>query len=214
MEDINFKQIMYREIASFVSALGDSRRIEILEMLCQCDRNVESLADLLGQKISIISHHLQILKRARLVEDRKSGRFIYYSITDTGLALWNTVTKIASREIAEVKLALAQIFTEDRDLETYDYGEIARKVAAGEAVLIDVRPEDEYLNAHLPGAVSIPLEQLHRKTAELPKNKQIFAYCRGRYCVLSHEAVKALNEEGFNAFRLETGMAEYKAEAL
>lgn len=214
MEEIDFKRIVYREIAAFVSALGDPKRLEILELLSQCERNVESLADLLGQKLSTTSHHLQVLKRARLLNERKEGRFVYYRASSTGLRLWNTVSGIAAEENAEVKYALSRIFSEDQDTEKLDYREITRRVAAGEAVLIDVRPEEEYHSSHIPGAVSVPLAKLNEMTSSFPRDRQIFAYCRGRYCVLSHEAVVALKNEGYNAIRVETGMAEWKAEAL
>jgi rhodanese-related sulfurtransferase/DNA-binding MarR family transcriptional regulator len=214
MEDIDFKHIVYQEIATFVSALGEPKRLEILELLSQCERNVESLAKILGQKISTTSHHLQILKRARLIKERKEGRFVYYLASSTGLRLWNTVSGIAAEENAEVKYALSQIFSEDRDAEKLDYSEITRRVAAGEAVLIDVRPEEEYHSFHIPGAVSVPLEKLNEQTSSFPRDRQIFAYCRGRYCILSHEAVMALKNEGYNATRVETGMAEWKAGVL
>jgi len=214
MKDIDFKHIVYRETAAFVSALGDPKRLEILELLSQCERNVESLAKLLGQKLSSTSHHLQVLKRARLLNERKEGRFVYYSVSSTGLKLWNTVSGIAAEENAEVKYALSCIFSEDQDTEKLDYREITRRVAAGEAVLIDVRPEEEYHSSHIPGAISVPLEKLNEKTSSFPRDRQIFAYCRGRYCVLSHEAVVALKNEGYNAIRVETGMAEWKAKAL
>lgn len=214
MEDIDFKHIVYQEIATLVSALGEPKRLEILELLSQCERNVETLAKILGQKISTTSHHLQILKRARLIKERKEGRFVYYLASSTGIRLWNTVSGIAAEENGEVKSALSQIFSEDQDTEKLDYSEISCRVAAGEAVLIDVRPEEEYHCSHIPGAVSVPLEKLNKKTFSFPRDKQIFAYCRGRYCVLSHEAVIALKNNGYKAARVETGMTEWKAGAM
>lgn len=211
MKDEQFKQIVYREIAGVVSALGEPRRLEILEILSQCERNVDSLAKILGAGVTTVSHHLQVLKRARLVEERRQGRFAYYSTTATALRLWDLISEIAAQELAVVRCAMDDIFSDDTSPETVDYEELVRRVDAGEAVIIDVRPEEEYAAGHVPGALSVSLERLTEKLDELPRDTPILAYCRGRYCVLSHEATRALSERGYTIARLPEGIAEWKA---
>jgi len=207
----HFKQFAYHEIAAVVSALGEPRRIEILELLCQCERNVETLAQLLDVGITTASHHLQILKRARLVESSKVGRYAFYSATDMAIALWGVVSEISSRELTSVKYAVEKIFEPDIESEPIDYNELIRRIESGEAVLLDVRPEEEYAAGHLPGALSLSLEKLHEKGVTLPRDKPIFAYCRGRFCVLSLEATQSLVEQGYNVSRLPVGIAEWKS---
>lgn len=211
-----FKQIVYGQIGDMLSALAEPRRLEMLELLSQCERNVESLAELLGAGMTTVSHHLQVLKRARLVQDRKEGRRVYYSASRLALMLWSTVSRIASSELSEVKYAIDSLVAEDPNTgsttrETIDYDELLRRIERGEAVLIDVRPEEEFAAGHLPGAMSVSLEKLEQKAKELPRDKPIYAYCRGRYCVLSHEASRILAEKGYSVTPLPDGVAEWKA---
>ena len=211
MKDAQFKRVVYEEIAGVVSALGEPHRLEILELLCQCERNVETLADMLAIGITTVSHHLQVLKRARLVEHEKVGRRVYYSATPMALSLWNSVSDIAAQELAVIKCASEELFEQGPDTESLEYDELIRRIESGEAVLIDVRPEEEYAAGHVPGALSLSLERLREGADKLPRDKPVFAYCRGRYCVLSHEAVRILIEEGFSATRVPVGVAEWKA---
>lgn len=215
MDDQQFKQVVYHEIADVVSALGEPRRLEIVELLSQCERNVESLAELLGAGVTTVSHHLQVLKRARLVEDRKAGRRVYYSATRMALTLWSVVSDIAANELAEVRYALDELLAEDNaagnaEREVVDYDELQKRISGGEAVLLDVRPEEEYSAGHLPGAISISLETLEERASELPRDKPIYAYGRGRYCVLSHEAARFLAKQGHRVAALPQGIAEWK----
>lgn len=211
MNDSHFKHVVYEEIAGVLTALGEPHRLELLELLCQCERNVESLAELLDLGITTVSHHLQVLKRARLVEHLKVGRRVYYSATPMAISLWSSVADIAAREVAVVRCASEELFEQDGDAESLDYDELIRRIESGEAVLIDVRPAEEYAAGHVPGAISISLERLREGARALPRDKPVFAYCRGRYCVLSHEAVRFLEEEGFTATRLPVGVAEWRA---
>jgi rhodanese-related sulfurtransferase/DNA-binding HxlR family transcriptional regulator len=211
MDDSQFKQLVYEEISAVLSAIGEPHRLELLELLSQCERNVESLAELLGLGITTVSHHLQVLKRARLVKCVKVGRRVYYSATSIALSLWNTVSETAVGELAVVKCAMEELFKQTARNEALEYDELVRRIEAGEAVLIDVRPEEEYLAGHVPGAISLSLDHLREGADKLPRDKPVFAYCRGRYCVLSYEAVKILTEKGFTANRLPVGVAEWKA---
>ncbi len=211
----DFKQVVYQEISKTLSACSDPRRLEILELLAQCERNVETLASMIGVGITTTSHHLQLLKQARLVQTRKVGRYVYYSATEMALSLWNSFSELASSELAVVKCAVDEIFRGE-SLETggLDYEELQRRITEGEAVLIDVRPEEEYAAGHLPGALSISLEELERRVGELPRNTPVFAYCRDRYCVLSQEASEFLNERGYRVTRLPEGIVEWRASGV
>jgi rhodanese-related sulfurtransferase len=211
MDDTHFRRLVYQEIASVVSALGEPRRLEILELLCQCERNVETLARMLDFGMTSVSHHLQVLKRARLVESVKTGRHVYYSATPMAVSLWGAVSEISAQELAAVKFAAEELFDRNSESESIDYDELTRRVRSGEAVLIDVRPDDEFAAGHVPGAISLSLERLRETAGELPRGKPIIAYCRGRYCVLSHEAVQILRDQGYQATRLPVGVAEWKA---
>lgn len=228
MRDQQFKQIVYEQIGDMLSALAEPRRLEMLELLCQCERNVESVAELLGAGVTTVSHHLQVLKRAGLATDRKDGRRVYYRSTNLALTMWNVISRAASSELTEVRRAVEDLFAGDPDgLETperpeateathevVDYGELQKRIGAGEAVLIDVRPVEEYAAGHVPGAMSVSLEKLEEKVKELPQDKPIYAYCRGRYCVLSHEAARLLSQRGYTVSPLREGIAEWKAEQL
>ncbi|MFP4432643.1 MAG: ArsR/SmtB family transcription factor [Spirochaetaceae bacterium] len=207
-----FKEVVYQEIARMVSAAGDPRRLEILELLCQCERNVETLAAMLGAGITTTSHHLQVLKRARLVTSRKAGRYAYYTATEMALSLWNSLSDLAARESAVVKCAVEDLFGRDEgENEALDYEELQRRISDGEAVLLDVRPEEEFAAGHLPRALSICLEELEGRLGELPQDTPVFAYCRDRYCVLSQQATELLRRHGYRVTRLPKGIAEWRA---
>lgn len=215
VDKVGFKRVVYQEIAHTVAAVGDPRRLEIVELLAQCERNVETLASMLGSGVTVTSHHLQVLKRARLVSSRKVGRYVYYSATDMALSLWNSLSELASRELSVVKCAVEDLFGEaEPETETLDYQELQRRIAHGEAVLLDVRPEEEFATAHVPGALSISLEKLEARLGELPRNTPVFAYCRDRYCVLSQEATELLSRNGYRVRRLPEGIAEWRAAGL
>ncbi|MFW5786169.1 MAG: ArsR/SmtB family transcription factor [bacterium] len=211
----SFKHVVYQEIAKTVSAVADPRRLEIVELLAQCERNVETLAAMLGSGVTATSHHLQVLKQARLVTSRKAGRYVYYSVTDMALSLWNSLSELASTESAVVKCAVEELFGGDElEAEALDYEELQRRIQNGQAVLIDVRPKEEFATAHVPGALSISLEELDARLGELPRDTPVFAYCRDRYCVLSQEATELLSEKGYTARRLPEGIAEWRAAGL
>jgi rhodanese-related sulfurtransferase/predicted transcriptional regulator len=208
----DFKQVVYQEISKTLSVCADPRRLEILVLLAQCERNVETLASMLKAGITTTSHHLQLLKRARLVKTRKVGRYVYYSATQMALSLWNSFAEVASEELAVVKCAVDELFGgESPAAEGLGSKELQERIAAGEAILLDVRPEEEYAAGHLPGAVSISLEELEKRVGELPEDTPVFAYCRDRYCVLSQEASEFLNERGYRVRRLPEGIAEWRA---
>lgn len=213
MREDQFKSIVYREISSLLAALADPRRLTILDLLAQCERNVESLAGMLEAGVTTVSHHLQVLKKARLVNERSEGRYRYYSTSSTALELWEAISRVASKDLAEIKCAIAEVTASGGEPVTYE--EALRRARAGEAVIVDVRPTDEYLAGHAPEAISIPLEDLEAGAGAMappiPPGMDVFAYCRGRYCLLSEEAVELLRRRGVNAYRIEDGVAEWKA---
>ncbi|MEX2442500.1 MAG: metalloregulator ArsR/SmtB family transcription factor [Alkalispirochaeta sp.] len=208
----NFKQVVYEEIAKTIAACGDPRRLEILELLAQCERNVETLAAMLGSGITTTSHHLQVLKHARLVRARKEGRYVFYSATDMAISLWDNLSELAFKELAVVKCAVDELFgPTSHETESLGYEELQRRISGGEAVLLDVRPAEEYAAGHIPGARSISLEELEARVGELPRDTPVFAYCRDRYCVLSQEAGEFLEDRGFSVTRLPQGITEWRA---
>lgn len=213
MQEDQFKSIVYREIGSLMAALAEPRRLAMLDLLAQCERNVETLARMLGLGVTTVSHHLQVLKKARLIDERPEGRYRYYRASSTALELWESISRVASRDLSEIKCAVTEVTAAGG--EPVDYREAVRRARAGEAVLVDVRPADEYLAGHAPEAISIPLEELESGGSDgvsaLPEGMEVFAYCRGRYCLLSEEAVELLQRRGVKAHRIEDGVAEWKA---
>jgi rhodanese-related sulfurtransferase/biotin operon repressor len=200
MGDRAAKAALYREFAVVGKALGNPGRLELLDLLAQGPRSVEELADAAGLAMSTCSAHLQTLREAGLVETRRDGKRIYYSLSDDDVAgLWHDLTGRAAR---------AYLGPEDTD--AVDTAELLRRVRAGDTLVLDVRPDSEYAAGHLPGAVHIPLEELAGRLAELPADREIVAYCRGQYCVLAHDAVRVLASHGLRARRAVDGMLEWR----
>jgi len=209
------KQVLYAHFADVAKALGHAHRLEILELLAQSERSVEALAERTRVSIANASQHLQQMRRAGLVVARRNGKFIFYRLTDDAvLDLLASVRLIAENNLAEVKRIVRDYF-ENRDrMEPVSRFELMDRIAAGLVTVLDVRPEDEFALGHLPGAINVPLRELKKKFAEFDATKEIVAYCRGPYCVLSYEAVAALRARGFNARRLEDGLPEWRAADL
>jgi len=210
-ETSSVKTTAFREVAGLLGAMADSRRLEILDLITQRPRNVEALSQLLGAGVTTVSHHLQVMKRGRLVSATKDGRRVYYEPTVTALSLWSAVSDVAAQASSEVRFAPAEIAVGSHD-EALDFEELRRRVASGEAVVLDVRPRDEYDSGHVPGAVSAPLEELENHLGTIPRDREILAYCRGRYCVLSRHAVQTLTQNGYRAARLAVGVSEWKGQ--
>lgn len=210
MNEQNLKQVVYTQLAGVLAAAADPLRLELIELVSQCPRNVETLVSLTGARLSTVSHHLQVLKRSRLVQDRREGRMVFYQATSMAAAIWDTVANAASRELAEIRCALDE-WDLGTSTEITDYFDLVDRSAAGELVLLDVRPTEEFAAAHVPGAINIPLNDLARRVGELPSGSPVVAYCRGRYCVLSHQATRLLNDLGFSAARMPEGIMEWRA---
>jgi rhodanese-related sulfurtransferase/DNA-binding transcriptional ArsR family regulator len=210
------KTALYDELALVGKALASGRRMELLEVLANGEHTVEALASEAGLSVANTSQHLQVLRQGGLVATRRAGRSIFYRLADPAvLDLWRLLRSVASARLAAVR-QLAAAYLGDRDqLEPVTREELVRRLRDGERlVVLDVRPAGEHAAGHVPGAVSIPVQELRRRLAELPPDQEIVAYCRGPFCAFAQEAVALLREEGFLARRLEDGWPEWEAEGL
>lgn len=197
-------------------ALASGRRIELLDVLANGERTVEELARQTGLSLANASQHLGVLRQAGLVTAHRQGTFVAYRLAAPEVfELCRALRTLAATQLAEVeRLTVAYLGGRD-ELEPVTRQELSRRLADGEPlVVLDVRPAAEHAAAHLPAAVSIPLEELRRRLAELPRDQEIVAYCRGPYCAFSHEAVRLLRSEGFTARRLEDGLPEWVAAGM
>lgn len=206
----DFKAIVFRELSRIGKALSDPKRLELLDLLCQSEKSVDHVARQLGSSIATVSHHLQILKVSRLAQERRSGRFIHYQASEMGKAAWKLLADIGETSVAEVRSAMSQFFEKDRAYEPLDLRELRRKVDAGDILLLDVRPVEEFHAGHFPGAVSLPLRDLEEKVKTIPRNTEVVAYCRGPYCVLAHDAVQRLRKRGIRAYHWRQGVLDWK----
>lgn len=207
----DLKDRLYPEFARIAQALASERRIEIVDLLAQAPRRVESLAEETGMTVPNVSQHLQVLKGARLVESERRGTSITYRLATGGvLQLWLALRSVAEDRLPEIGRLRETYMRDGGDDVSRD--QLQRLLKRGDSVLVDVRPAVEFEHGHVPGAVSIPIEDLERRLAELPKGKRIIAYCRGPYCQFADDAVELLRKRGFDAVRLEGGWPEWSAE--
>jgi rhodanese-related sulfurtransferase len=209
------KSALFDALASVAQAVGSGRRAEIVDVLAQGERSVDDLAREIEQSVANTSHHLQQLAKAGLVRSRRDGTRIYYRLASERVVdLWAAVREVAEHHLAEVHV-LAQNYLGERDgVEQLSPEELEERLARGQVVVLDVRPEREYEAGHIPGAVSAPLSDLERVAASLPKRKEIVAYCRGPYCVYADEAVRLLRARGMRARRLDVGFPEWRRAGL
>lgn len=215
MSSFNPKLALFAQFAAVAKALAHTHRLHLLEQLAQGERSVEVLADRTGVSVANASQHLQHMLGAGLVANRRDGKFVYYRLADEAVIdLLTALRKIAEQNVAEVARVVRSYF-EDRDsLEPVSRKELLDRSRSDGVTILDVRPEDEFALGHLPGAINIPLRALEARLSELDPSKEIVAYCRGPYCVLSYEAVAALRKRGFKALRLEDGLPEWRAAGL
>ena len=216
MSSLGPKQRVFAGLAEIAQALGHAHRLELLEHLGQGERSVEDLATRTGLTVANTSRHLQLLRRAALVEGRREGKRIFYRLSgeDAVVGLLQALSRVGERNSAEIARVTTSYFRARDELEPVSRTELLERLRAGTAAILDVRPEDEYRHGHLPDALNIPLAQLEQRLAELPPDREIVAYCRGAWCVLSFEAVAALRQRGYRARRLEDGFPEWKVAGL
>jgi len=208
------KEALFAEFAAVGKSLGNPKRLELLDLLAQGPRSVDDLASAAEVGVSTCSAHLQTLREAGLVETRREGRRIYYSLAGDDVAgLWEHLRRVAQRHRPHTELA-RRTYLGPEDTAAVETTELLRRLETGDTVILDVRPEHEYASGHLPGAAHIPLEQLSNRLGELPHDKEIVAYCRGRYCVLAHDAVRLLNANGLTASRAADGVLEWRVAGI
>jgi len=210
-----FKDAVYEQFARIGKAVSSPKRLELLDLLCQGPRTVEALAKEAGMTVANASQHLQILRAARLVEAEKEGLFVTYRLADQLVCdFFRAMRLLAETRLAEIEQIKRLFLQRKEGMEPVDRRALLERVRQGTVTVIDVRPTEEYRAGHIPGAVSIPLKELKTRLAELPKDQEIVAYCRGPYCVLAVEAVEMLRANGFQAARLEDGVQDWRAEGL
>jgi rhodanese-related sulfurtransferase/DNA-binding MarR family transcriptional regulator len=209
------KAALFDALASVAQALGSGRRAEIVDVLAQGERSVDELAGEISQSVANTSQHLQVLARAGLVRSRRDGtRIIYRLASDRVAELWAAVRDVAVRHVAEVSVLADEYLGERDGVEQLSAEELARRLERGDVVVLDVRPETEFRAGHIAGARSVPVDDLDARVGELPKRREVVAYCRGPYCVYADDAVRLLRSRGRKARRLDVGFPEWQRAGL
>lgn len=209
------KSALFDALASVASALGNGRRAEIVDVLAQGERSVEEVASEVGQSVATTSHHLRLLARSGLARSRRDGNRVFYRLASERVAdLWAAVRDVAVRHVAEVTVLAGEYLGDRDEVEVLSARELKERLEQGKVVVLDVRPKAEYRAGHIPGARSVPLEQLESIAPGLPKRREIVAYCRGPYCVYADDAVRLLRARGLRARRLDVGFPEWRRARL
>ena len=212
---LNPKRDVFANLARIGTALSSAVRLEFLELLAQGERSVDQLATLTGASVANTSQHLQKLKAAGLILGRKEGQYVFYRLAgDEVVGLLSALGKAGEAYLAEVERTVRLYFAAKDDLEPVPAHELLDRAKRGLVTVLDVRPPEEFAAGHLPGAVNIPVNELEKRLAELPKRKEVVAYCRGPYCLMSYDAVALLRRKGLKARRLEDGLPEWRHAGL
>jgi rhodanese-related sulfurtransferase/DNA-binding transcriptional ArsR family regulator len=207
-----FKDRLYDQLARIGKAVANPHRLEILELLAQGERNVESIADETQLSIASASQHLKALRQASLVEGRKDGLFVHYRLADDGVfELSRIVRKVAERRLAEMERLVRDQFGDRSDPEPIAMKDLLARMRTGDVVVLDTRPASEFAAGHIAGAISVPVDELQERLRKLPKRAEYVAYCRGPYCIYADRAVEVLRASGRRARRLDDGFPEWKA---
>jgi rhodanese-related sulfurtransferase/DNA-binding transcriptional ArsR family regulator len=207
-----FKSGLYAQFARVGKALGSPHRLEVLELLGQSERTVESLAGELGASVANVSQHLKALRQAALVENRKQGLFVYYRLADPVISdLLRALRMVSERRLADLDRLVHNHFGDRSSTEAVSMQELLRRARSGDVVILDTRPVTEYEAGHIAGAISVPVADLRRRLKELPRDKHYVAYCRGPYCVYADQAVQYLKSKGRRAARLDEGFPEWRS---
>jgi rhodanese-related sulfurtransferase/predicted transcriptional regulator len=210
--DADHKARLYEAIGRVALALGSAGRLQLLEFVAQGERSVDSLAAMAGLSVANTSKHLQALRQAGLVSARKHGLRVYYSIAGSDVVtLLSALRKVSEHRVAEVEQLLRTWLVHRDEMEAVPAKEVLERAKKGLVVVLDVRPSEEFSAGHLPGAINIPIHELEKRLRELPKRKEVIAYCRGPYCLMSYDAVSLLRKRGIRARRLEAGLPEWSA---
>jgi rhodanese-related sulfurtransferase/DNA-binding transcriptional ArsR family regulator len=212
MSHREFKDPLYAHFARIGHAASSPKRIELLDLLAQGEKTVEALAVQAATPIKNTSAHLRVLREARLVETRRDGTYVLYRLADDDVLVFlRALQTLARRRLAEVEQVTQRYLTSRDELAPVTLDELRRLVREGEVTVLDVRPQDEYDAGHIPGALSVPVAELERRLGELPKRKEVIAYCRGPWCVYSVEAVELLRRHGYRARRTDDGLPDWRA---
>jgi rhodanese-related sulfurtransferase/DNA-binding transcriptional ArsR family regulator len=210
-----FKDKLFEQFARVGKALANPHRLEILDLLAQGERTVEDLAREAGMSVANTSRHLQELRAARLVEVRREGLYGYYRLADERVfAAWRAIRDLGEARLAEIDRLVGSYLTDRDSLEAVCAEELLAKMREEGVEVLDVRPEDEYRAGHIPGARSVPVERMEAYLEEIPRDREVVAYCRGPYCVFSDEAVALLRSRGYRARRLREGLPDWRAAGL
>jgi rhodanese-related sulfurtransferase len=215
MHGREFKDLIFEQFAKIAQAFSAPKRLEIIDILAQGERDVDTLAKLTSMTVPNTSRHLQILRATRLVDIRREGVRIFYRLADDDVVrCWISLQGLAEKRTAEIREIARQFFEARDTLEPINKDELQKRMQTDGVVVLDVRPDEEYKSGHIPGAISIPLPELKRRINEIPQNSEVIAYCRGPYCVLSAEAMNILREAGLIALRLKEGLPEWREAGL
>lgn len=210
-----FKDALYAQFARIGHALASPKRIELLDLLGQGEKTVEALADQVATPVKNTSAHLRVLRQARLVETRRDGTYVYYRLADEDVfRLLRTLETLGHSRLADVRQVVQSYLDGHDELEAVTFKELRRLMREEDVTVVDVRPVEEYEAGHIPGALSIPVPELKRRLRELPRSREVIAYCRGRYCVYSLEAVTLLRKHGYRARRVREGLPDWRATGL
>lgn len=210
-----FKDRLYRQLARIGKALSSPHRLEILELLAQGERTVDSLATEIGLSVANASQHLQALRQAVLVDSRKEGLFVFYRLSDPGVfEISRALRTVAEHQLADLERLVREHFGDRSDAEPVEMRELLKRIRSNTLVVLDTRPASEYAAGHIAGALSVPVDDLQRQPRQLPKEKEYVAYCRGPYCVYADRAVEILKSHGRRARRLREGFPEWRAAGL
>lgn len=207
-----FRDAIYEQFARIGKAVSSPKRLELLDLLSQTERTVEAIAHEAGISVANASQHLQVLRSAGLVESRKDGLFVTYRLADDEVCeLVQAMKSLAERRLAEIEQIRRQFRESHSDLQPVDRDTLRERIESGTIVLVDVRPREEYLAGHIAGALCMPLEELERRLDDLPKGREIVAYCRGPYCIMAARAVEMMRARGLRASHMEEGVREWRS---
>ena len=215
MNKRQLKDMLYEQVARIGKAVSSPKRLELLELLAQGEKSVDQLAGEISADIKLTSAHLKALKAANLIAARREGKYVMYRLTAPDVArLWVNLRQVAENHLLELQRALQQLVKDPAQLASMSRETLLEQARRGEVVVLDVRPQAEYETAHLPFARSMPVAEIEQRLAELPTGKDIVAYCRGPFCLLSDEAVTLLAARGYRARKITDGVSEWQAAGL
>ncbi len=215
MKSRELKDLLFDLVARIGKATSSPKRLELLELLSQGEKPVDQLARETGIDVRLASAHLKALRSANLVLTRRDGKNVYYRLSGPDVAaLWVTLRSVAEEHLVELQVALSGMYAAPERLTPEDRRSLWERARAGDIIVLDVRPEEEYAEGHLPFAHSIPLAELEKRLAELPADKEIVAYCRGPFCLMSSEAASLLLKRGYQARKISDGVSEWQAAGL